>query len=188
MPILLSRRLVREFEPLLQSSHAIGTYTQKLTHFEGCRQKAKILLIVNSWVENKKVLKAGLRVQGTPIHTTALLTSKGSSTAFLWRRWISNALVSQVLIILQVPVFSHSRKHERIWTLLYSCFLEMLIVFPSTWEMPKPGKQNPGSPELPRYGPDRAGAAKNPSRVLREIEWLSEMPAHLLSAPSVQSP
>lgn len=52
---------------------------QKLVHFGWGGQKAKALLTVNSWVGSKKELKAGLRVQGTPMHTTALLTCEGAA-------------------------------------------------------------------------------------------------------------
>lgn len=43
--------------------------------------------------------------------------------------------------------------------------------------------QAQGSPEIPRYGPDRATAAENPSRILRVPKWLSEIPAQHLCQP-----
>lgn len=85
---LFSPGSLSDTESLPQSSQAIGMYTQKrILVGEGRRRMCSA---VNSRMGSKKHLKVGLTVQGTPIHMPALLTCKRSSTAFLWRRLMSN--------------------------------------------------------------------------------------------------
>lgn len=120
MPIFFSRRFITEFKSLLQKSHAFGKHTQKLTHLGvggwQSRRPKPSQLTVNSWVGSKKELKAELRVQGTPMHTTTVLTCKrrgstlevAGSQCFQWVRcWLS------CLWAAQVSFFSHGRKIMR---------------------------------------------------------------------------
>lgn len=144
VPIPVRRCLVSslgglyEFGPLLQGSHAMGSILED-THFGVRGQKAKVLFTVNSWAGSKMVLKARFKVQGRSRSTltTAMLTCKGSDTAFLRRQWISNASHESGA---DYPAceqhkshfFSRGGKHERLLnglccTLAFSkCFFSFL--------------------------------------------------------------
>lgn len=141
----------------------------------GGRRPKPSQLTVNSWVGSKKELKAELRVQGTPMHITAMLTCKGSGTALLWRWQIRSASSeSGVDYPACEPHKSHFspmvENHEKLRNGLCCTLAFSKCLLSSTWEMPKPDKRNPGSPEMPRHGPDRNGAAEKPLRVLRVPE------------------
>lgn len=146
-------------------------------------------LSIHGW-DTKSISKLG---SGNTNSCNCPADNKGSSRAFLWRRHISNASSESGVdySAWEQHKFYFSSTAET--TTYYEndsaiLLLSMLTVSPSAWEMPKPHKQNSGSPKMPRYGPDTAHDAENPMKVLKVPEWFSEMLKQLPSVPSFRSP
>lgn len=122
---------------------------------------------------SKKHLEVGLGVQGTPGHTSALLTCEGGAQLSSGGGWLAMWPVSQMLTTLPLssagptvpPTVEALRGYDTDSAILLLSL--KAFSFPSTREMPKPDKQNPVSPELPRCGPDRVVAVHDPLQVLR---------------------
>ena len=137
-------------------------------------------LTIHGW-DTKSISKLGLRNTNS---CNCPADNKGSSTAFLWRRHISNVSSESGV---DYSAWEEHKFYFSSTAETMTCYendsaiylLSMLTVSASIWEMPKLNKQNPGSTKMPRYGPDKAHDAENPMKVLRVPEWFSEMPKQL---------
>lgn len=170
------RQLVHIFKKLLLAGEGRRLMPPAHCHFTGGKQKAS-----QSWAVDSGHTSS----QACPTET------QGSSTALLWR-WLL-AMLSVVrhglpcLWAAQSPLSPEVGATRGYKTdsakLLFSL---KAFSFPFTGEMPKPDKQNPVSPELPRCGPGRVVAAHE--QVLRVSGWLSEIPAQLSCQPFPPEP